>query len=75
MGLCLTPRSMSKKIIVECKRCKGKGHIIDGMGVFASVVNPFYGIIAICERNDPDGSTRVDCPDCDGSGYKKIKLR
>ncbi len=63
-------------MVVECKNCGGKGHVMDGCAIFCLTI--FSPILALVERNDADGITREKCLKCDGTGYVYIdenKLR
>jgi len=56
---------------VECKNCKGKGHVLNGAAAFGLTV--FSIFIVPLERNDPNGVTRDKCSACNGTGYRKLK--
>lgn len=57
-----------EKISRYCVNCSGKGHVLDG---FASMI-PFWGqLLALVERNDPQGFTRKPCTLCGGTGLCK----
>ena len=49
----------------ECKRCKGKGHVLSPIALGAVGLGWF---LAIVERNSPDGLSRDTCDNCDGEG-------
>ncbi len=57
-------------MIVECKKCGGKGHVFEKGSLFCG---PFIWLIGLLETNDEDGLTRLKCERCDGKGYIKIK--
>ena len=52
---------------VECRNCKGKGHILDSNPFMW--FNPFMIIAAVSEKNDKNGSTRRECDSCKGKGF------
>jgi DnaJ-class molecular chaperone len=55
---------------LECKNCKGKGHVLSGAAALCMTV--FSVVLVPLERNDPNGVTREKCQKCKGSGYIKI---
>lgn len=57
---------MSEKTFI-CPNCKGKGHVLDGAGTIAGM--PIVWVMALFERNDPNGLTREECGTCDGEGF------
>lgn len=50
-----------------CRNCKGKGHIMDSNPFMW--FNPLKIKAAVSERNNKNGSTRKECPSCQGRGF------
>jgi DnaJ-class molecular chaperone len=57
-------------MILECKNCNGKGHVIDSTILILPVIG---WLIALGERNDKNGMYRDKCLHCKGVGYIKIE--
>ena len=52
--------------LIKCLSCKGKGHVLYGG---FSLLIPLVWIVAILERNNPRGETRMPCAQCMGTGF------
>jgi len=56
--------------IVKCLSCGGKGHVLYGPALAASLLVPVIGwVIAFGDRNNRDGITRRKCRQCKGTGF------
>jgi DnaJ-class molecular chaperone len=53
---------------IECKNCKGKGHVLDAV----TLLWPVFWFLAPFEKNNKNGVTREICYHCGGTGYVKI---
>lgn len=60
-----TPSKMWGGGYMRCPTCKGKGHVYRPLTMLC-ILTLF---IAPFERNDPDGFTRKECPQCDGECF------
>lgn len=65
---------MREPIKEHCPSCQGKGHIMDGLYIMATVLSVVLIPLAFFERNDRRGLTRKVCPSCGGTGERTTAI-